>query len=258
VSPRSSATVAPDAIDHPTGASDVVLRVGERGGYVLINHIMARVPLFTLYGDGLVLLVPADTFREPGAPVREVRLNEEGIQAVLARAIVDGGLGIAPPQIGQGLVMDLPETVFEVHAGGVDKSVVAGLLTAEPPPGPDAAAIRTLDALLTDLRSIPTSADYAPPAFMAVIAESEPDPAQVASAWPWADLPPAEFAQPPEDATVPFPSHLLTADELAALEGSLGSPVGAGGVTGLRFEGPDGKPYLIEVRPALPDELASG
>jgi hypothetical protein len=256
-SPSPTVTVAPGAIDHPTGASDVVLRVGLRGGFVMINHVLARVPLFTLYGDGRVLLVPADASGDPGTPLRETRLTEDQVQALLAHALTDGGLGLAPPQVGAGLVMDLPETVFEVHAGGVDKTVVAGLLTAEPPPGPDAAAIRALTALVDDLRAIPTATDYDPPAFVAVIAEAEPDPALPASQWPWPDLSPAAFSRPADDALVAFPSHLLGTEELAALEGALGMPVGPGGATGLRLDGPDGKAYLVEVRPALPDELAA-
>jgi hypothetical protein len=41
-----------DAIEHPTGAGDIVLRAATRGGFVRLETVMSRLPEFTLYGDG--------------------------------------------------------------------------------------------------------------------------------------------------------------------------------------------------------------
>src|SRR3990172_2168523 len=49
-----------DAIVHPTGPTDIVLRASTQGGFVRIEVVMGRVPEFTLYGDGRVLLLPED------------------------------------------------------------------------------------------------------------------------------------------------------------------------------------------------------
>ena len=56
------------AIDHPTGATDVVLRIEEGGGFVPIDFPASQAPVFTLYGDGLIVFQPiVETFPEPDA-----------------------------------------------------------------------------------------------------------------------------------------------------------------------------------------------
>ena len=70
--------------------TDVVLRVSEEGGFMMMEAVMARVPLFTLYGDGRVV------FRDPMAegppaqgsafltsPLRTAMLTEDQVQAVI-------------------------------------------------------------------------------------------------------------------------------------------------------------------------------
>ena len=60
-------TPPPGAIDHPTGATDVVLRLEEGGGFVPIEFVATQAPIFTLYGDGRVIFQQAtDVFVEPG------------------------------------------------------------------------------------------------------------------------------------------------------------------------------------------------
>ena len=65
-SPRPSPVGAAHAaavvgIVHPTGATDVVLRFDEAGGFVPVEFLAAHVPYFTLYGDGTVVFVQAST-----------------------------------------------------------------------------------------------------------------------------------------------------------------------------------------------------
>ena len=214
---------------------------------------MGRVPEFTLYGDGRVLLLPEGAeMADPSAPpaLREVRLTEDEVQRILAFALTDERLGIARDAY-LGGNMDAASTVFEIHAGGVDKTVLVTGLTAEPAPGPDAADMAAFASLLARLRALPTTSDYAPEAYVAVIAETEPGPGAPAGPWPWADLAPADFAQPDDADPVPFPKHVLTAAQVDAV----GADVGPGGVGGLHANGPDGRTYIIALVPALPEAV---
>ena len=92
-SPTVAPSLAADEIQHPTGAADIVLRAATRGGFVRLETVMSRVPEFTLYGDGRVLVLPPDEAAtgggglNPGAggggPVEvpvlgETRLSEDG------------------------------------------------------------------------------------------------------------------------------------------------------------------------------------
>jgi hypothetical protein len=250
------ATTRPaDFIDHPTGPTDVVLRVGEEGGFVMIEYAMARVPSFTLYGDGRVLIAtPTSDKLAPGATgptqtLREARLTEDQVQAVLRGAIVDGQLGVAKEAFPVH-VMDVPTTVIELHAGGVDKEVRVAGLGMDVPPGPDAAVLTALAQLVDRLMKIPTTDDYAATASVAVLAETEAAPGATPAPWPWPDLKPADFAKPPPDDPFGYTTHVLSATEADAIAVT---PGGSGGP--FTFAGPDGKTYAVVVRPALPEEV---
>ena len=104
------------------------------GGFVPIEFFATAAPTFTLYGDGTVV------FRDPTAtppdpvgnvnrlsPFLTIRLDEDGIQALLADAIGRGGLGIAAGPY-QGMGADIPTTTFTITADGRTKEVsVVGL-----------------------------------------------------------------------------------------------------------------------------------
>jgi hypothetical protein len=259
--PSEAPSRDPDVIDHPTGATDVVLRVGEEGGFMMMEAVMSRVPSFTLYGNGRVLVATfADAAAKgqaglnglPQQVLRETALTEDQVQALLRYALVDGQLGIAKTDFPV-LVMDIPTTVIELHAGGIDKVVRAAGLSLDPQPGPDAAVLKSLASLVEKLGTIPTTADYAATASVAILAETQPDPTVPALDWPWPGLAPAAFAQPaPND---PFGStrHQLTDAEASAIgiaNGDAAPPA--------HYTGPDGKTYVVVVRPALPDEVAAG
>ena len=260
--PTPEVTADPEAIGHPTGANEIVLRSALSGGFVRMEYLMARLPAFTLYGDGRVLVQAPDDGsgggRGPGgplaiAPLLEARLSEAEVQAILAYALTDGGLGIARAEY-PSMMADVPVTVFEIHAGGVDKMVRAAGMSEEPMPGPDAAILRAFAVLDARLAAVATSSTYAPSAWIAILTESEPDAMNPSVAWPWPDLAPSDFAAPINADPVPFPHHLLTADQVAAS----GFEVGPGGLSGFRLLGPDGKTYIVAVRPALPEELPAG
>jgi hypothetical protein len=264
----AASPVDADTIAHPTGAGDIVLRAATRGGFVRLETVMSRLPEFTLYGDGRALVLPPGDEPSggggglnPGAagngPVtvptmREVRLSEDEVQALLKFALVDGRLGTARDAY-MGGNMDAPSTVFELHADGTDRSILVTGLTDDPAPGPDAAALRAFSALVDRLRSIGTDADYASDRVMAEIAETSAVPGAVVQAWPLTDLAPADFPQPPDDAASQFPARLLTAAQATAAEAMTG-----GGPGIVSVKGPDGRVYALLLRPALPEELAAG
>ena len=58
-SSQPSDTPTTGTIDHKTGATDVILRLDEGGGFVMPAFLASQVPHFTLYGDGTVI------FRNP-------------------------------------------------------------------------------------------------------------------------------------------------------------------------------------------------
>ena len=158
---------------------------------------MSRLPEFTLYGDGRALILPPgdeparrrrrpqpgrgrERSRHVSPTLREVRLSEAEVQALLKFALVDGRLGTARDAY-MGGNMDAPSTVFELNADGADRSILVTGLTDDPAPGPDAAALRAFSALVARLRSIGTDADYTSDRTMAVITETSAVPGAISS-----------------------------------------------------------------------------
>ena len=263
--PSPSPTGQPaGTIEHPTGPTDVVLRLEEGGGFVPVEFNMTQVPLFTLYGDGLVLFRnPAD---QPGAdnagllrylPLKSAKLTEEQIQEVLAFAIGPGGLGTARDQYDNPNMADVGTATFTLNAGGREKVVnVVGLIEGGAE-GPDALARRNFLALSERLRNFddggtyPTVA-YDPPGYRAFLTEVS-GVVVPTHAWPWPNLKPADFVTPKDpNAGFVFPRRVLTPAEVEALDlGDL-----RGGAQGIYLDGPDGKQYALSLRPLLPGETA--
>jgi hypothetical protein len=257
-----SASPSSSGIEHPTGASDVILRMGLEGGFLPMELIAARLPSLTLYGDGSLIVAPPENLADPTAPkppLVKTMLAEDEVQAILDTALTKGGLAIAREAYLDNAIMDAPTTVFEVHAGGLDKTVrIAALGTVAPQPGPDDLARRNFDELRIYLesiaaRAVDTGDDWTPDAFTGVLIQLEPGQ-QLPSeprAWPWKDLAPADFVTPPvepDTMVVVFPEHTLTPDQVAAL----GAADAIGGIGGITLEGADGTRYSLVVRPRLP------
>jgi hypothetical protein len=103
-SPAATALpTATGAIAHPVGATELVLRFAEGGGFVMPTFAMIQVPYFSLYGDGTVLYRPASApwpETKPGEPMRfpplqVATMTEVQVQALLRDALGAGGLGVA-------------------------------------------------------------------------------------------------------------------------------------------------------------------
>lgn len=250
-------------IDHRTGATDLVLRLEEGGGFVPMGYLVTQAPTFSLYGDGTVVF--RNQFAEPippgpvirDAPFRIARLSEEQIQGLLQFALADGGLALARPSYENPMIADAGTSIFTVNAGGIDKVVSVYALGLDAPDVPDAAARTAFTRLAERLRdfdqggSIETQA-YVPERYRGVLYDAfggaEPVP------WPWPDIEPDDFVAQ-DDPEVPasgFPHRVMTADEVAAL--ALDDI--EGGFQGVTLELPDGSRFSFALRPLLPDEEA--
>jgi hypothetical protein len=265
-SPTAS-DVTTGAIDHKTGSTDVVLRFEQGGGFVPIDFLATQAPGFTLFGDGVIVFQPkVDQFPQPdasgvtkGIPWRTAKLDEGQIQELLEFALGSGGLGGARDSYLAGGIADAPNTIFTVHAGGIDKTVVVSALSEVSQPGPDSAIRQAFLKLATRLQDFDeggriSSDVYVPDRYRAVLIEREAQPGLEPLAWPWSTLTVADFPPGPADGSGPttFPHRTMTLEEIAALklDGI------EGGVQGLAIKGTDGKLYTFVLRPLLADEKA--
>jgi hypothetical protein len=253
-------------IDHPTGATDVVLRMEEGGGFVPIDFAASQAPVFTLYGDGRIVFQPlAETFPQPDAngitkPAawRTAQLDPGQIEEVLTFALGPGGLGTARDSYINGGVADLPNTIFTINAGGLKKTVVVNGIGMDASGGPDDAARAQFKKLADRLRDFDQggtiSTDvYTPSAYRGVLTEREVDPnlpGPSPVAWPWPEVKVTDFKEGDGTNGPTFPHKALSVDEVAALK--LGDI--SGGAQGLVVKSPDGPTYSLTLRPLLPDE----
>ena len=262
VNPSPSPTIS--GIDHPTGATDVVLRMEESGGFVRPEFLLTQGPIFTLYGDGSVIFRDnRESAPEPiegvarALPYKTARLTEQQIQTFLDQAINGGALGIARANYDPGTVADVPATTFTLNAGGLAKTVSVVALGMEVKPGPDALTLTALAKLGDRLRQFDQGGTFQTDTYKAAryrgtlwdsgfVSDAGP------TAWPWPHLTPSDFTAPENAEALIFPRRTLTADEAA----QLGIPGFEGGLQQVSLKGPDGKVYSFALRPLLPDESA--
>jgi hypothetical protein len=256
------ASLAPDAIDHAVGATDVVLRMEEGGGFVAMDFASTQAPAFTLYGDRTVVFQPNPQDAPPpaengptlGLGWRTLKLAEDQVQDLLKFALGQSGLGIARAEYGSDGIADAPSTKFTVKAGGVDKTVDIYALGFDDQNSPDATARRGFQALADRLRDFDQggsieSGPYKPAAYRGVLNEMEGAVGIVPVAWPWPAVKPTDFIVPPGN-NFGFPRRPMSAEELSLA----GLPDLAGSAMGIYLTGPDDKVYSFVTRPLLPDE----
>ena len=250
------------AIEHATGATDVLLRYEEGGGFVPVEWTAASAPIFTLYGDGTIIFrnlnrapPPAVGSTRPFQPFRTARMNEEQIQALLEYALGIGGLETARTTYANDRVADASTATFSVNAGGLAKTVSVYALGIDVPDGPDLparAAFGRLRDHLVDIDqggSIKTDV-YAPDRYRATLLEGQAGAADQ-KPWPWKDIKPTDFVADGDPNAIQLPARVLTAADAALL----GITPFEGGFVGLPLAGPaDGKLYSLSLRPLLPDE----
>jgi hypothetical protein len=265
--PSSTPSATPDAtvgaIDHKTGATDVILRLEEGGGFVPMEFNASNGPRFTLYGDGVIVFQGiVETFPQPDAtgvtrsvPWRTAKLDEDQIQEVLDFALRAGGLGTARASYTDDGVADAGNTIFTVRAGGLDKKVDIYALFEETRPGPDAPARAAFFRLAERLRDFDRGGTidsdvYQTDRFRGVILPRDPAPELKPVAWPWPTIKPSDFKPGDGISSTTFPHRTMTTDEIAALKQSDID----GGLQGLVLKAPDGALFQLILRPLLIDE----
>lgn len=249
-------------IDHPTGATDLILRVEEGGGFVAPGFLATEAPAFSLYGDGTAIFRdPASNPPPPvgqvgrGVPYNIVRLTEDQVQTLLAFALGPGGLGVARAEY-QLPVADAPTTTFTVNAGGLHKTVSVNGLGIGADAGADAAILRALTEVRSRLVGIGAQVSgetpWAPDRYRGILMDGFVNGAAVLP-WPWKAFTPNDFAQGKDVNDPPFPIRTMTPAEVSLL----GVDQLEGGAQGFLIQSPfpAGVIYAFSLRPLLPDEV---
>jgi len=128
-------------IEHPTGASDVLLRIASGvGGFTTTDYAFAQLPTLVVGGDGLLVRPGPQLMIYPGPllpALESAQLADDQVQALL-RAASDAGLLAAPPDYDAHApqVTDVGSTIVTVTAGGstfVHSAYALGLETETDP-----------------------------------------------------------------------------------------------------------------------------
>lgn len=249
-------------IDHPTDPTAIVLRMTVAGGFLPVGFALVDGPTFVLYGNDVVIYRPqpegsmAPAPGEPWEPYRCALLSPEQVDELLGFALEEGGLADARDLYPQPFVADAPDTVFEIDAGGVRKTVVVQALGAEEGlPAEDVQArvgFAALADLLTDFQAQVDaghtlgSAVYQPEAYRGILAESYQTDTSADIAWPWSDLAPNDFVADPQGFASYAPLTPAQAEQVTA--------VPSGGVVGILVTEPSGTVVDLGIRPILPGE----
>jgi hypothetical protein len=256
-SPIVSPTGTSVGIEHEPGATDLVLRFEEGGGFVPPGFIATEAPSFSLYGDGTAIFRDPSSAPpsqvgsvSPGVPYQIARLTEAQVQTLLEFAIGPGGLGLARAQY-ELPIADAPTATFTLVVGGTKKTVSVNGLGIGAQAGADAVVLSELLALKTRLLAFANEVvgeqPWSPDRYRGILTESGLDPP---AAWPWSTISPADFVQHTGPNDPRFPIRTMTPAEVAAL----GVSGLEGGAQGFTLKGPDGKTYEFRLRPLLPDE----
>ncbi len=254
-------TIPEGDISHPTGSTDVILRMEEGGGFVPIEWLLTQAPVFTLYGDGTFIVKPLEDPDLPGgfgsAQPRFLQghLDEESVQALLAFALANGRLAVARERYTDDRIADASTTIFTINAGGFDKRVevyaLAEVFEPQMPDAVDRTAFHELAELLRSFESRARAGElgpivlYQPTHYRLTLLEGFGLPAGGPTDWPWDHISPDDF-RPAGELTIP--QLVVPADEAAAIV-----ELPSGGHPGIAVTR-DGEDWQLGVRPLLPDE----
>lgn len=128
-------------IDHGTAPDDLLVRIAFEGGFTPIEWTYTNLPIFSLYGDGTLVLPGPQIELYPGPALPAIsrrHVEEAGIQAILEEALATTeDIPADLDDLGYMGIADASTTVVRVSAAGVDRTIRAyalGELT-EPPDG---------------------------------------------------------------------------------------------------------------------------
>jgi len=262
----SPAVSASAGVAHPSGGTDLVLRVSTDGGFVAPGQVLTRIPEFSLYGDGTVVTVGPQIaiYPAPALPnLQRQPVSETAVQRILEAAREAGLFGV-DRQIDFPGIMDAPWTTFTLVADGATHVTrIYAMGAGEGAPGSSAGAdvarralaelrakLTALDAwLAADLRG--AQASYPITRLRVYVDAYQPqagtaDPSPGYLQWPG--------TQPLD--TIGTAVAGLPATRCAVLEGDALAAVlpalqHANGLTGWKS---GGQTWALRLRPMLPDE----
>lgn len=254
-SPTPAPTFGQGQIQHPTGATDIVLRM-EQGGGMIPMFFLTQAPQFTLYGDGTVIFQQIDNRGAPFGTLPNLpwlvgHLDEEGIQALLQFALSTGRLANAKDNYENPMIADGGTVTFNLNAAGMEKVVniyalMEGMEGA--PDQADRAGFSQLANVLNDFANQDGLGDvvaYEPEFYRVVLVEAFGEPVGAPLEWPWDDVDLDDFASGDEPGAI----AILDSEQVAEL-----MQVPNGGHIGVWVIDPDDKLVQLAVRPLLPDE----
>jgi len=246
-----------------SGSDQVVLRIEQSGGFVAVQYNLTRMPMLSLYGDGLYVTPgpQIEIYPGPALPaLAQQRLTPEAVQ-LLIQAAIDAGLD-SDHSYTTMMVSDAPTTTFtltidgethttDVYALDFDMHGAKGMAKDEEQARKDLAAFQ---AKATDLGWLPSGSVtdegmYQPSALRIFSGPYEGDENlhQSPIAWP---LTPglAEFGDAQDNALGGMRCGTVSADAAATL-----IPL-AEQANQLTPWTSDGVRYGLWFRPLLPDE----
>ena len=257
-SPTPSPTFGPDDIEHPTGRTDIVLRMEQGGGLMAFGAQFTQSPSFTLYGDGTVIFHQLDNRGgdpfggQAMLPWLVGHMSEADMQALLQFALGPGRLANAKANYENPMVTDASSTIFNINVGGVEKVVsIYALGLDDGPDRADRQGFGQLAEVLNDFGKqgvdLGEVVAYEPELYKLLLMEGFGEPAGQVLEWPWDDLTVASWPDAEEpDGRIAF----LTPEQVAKL-----IEVPNGGHFGVWVRTPDGVNVQFGVRPLLPDEV---
>jgi hypothetical protein len=240
------------SLDHPTDPTAVVLRMFVGGGFVPVEVSFLENPVFTLYGNNVVIFRPAGDqtdITEPLPPYQCSQLSPEQVDQLLAFALDDGGLRSAADLYRDPFIADTPNTIFTIDADGVSKQVTVQALgfNSDAPDQEARTQFQALADLLSDFGpQVESSSAYDAPLSQAMLSDVWIDQPAPAVVWPWTDLTPGDFSG--QD----FALATLTADQVSQV-----AEVPNGGQGYIVVELSDGSQQSLAVKPLLPDQLGA-
>jgi hypothetical protein len=262
----STTTTAPGGSPgHPTGKNEVVFQVVEGGGFVSVDYNLTRIPEFSLYGDGRVVVSGPVIMIYPGPAMPNLQtaiIPEEAMQAILSAAR-EAGLFDSTFDYGQPGISDMPTTTFVINAGGAKhRSDVYALGMESGAEGLSLeqqqarAALSDLRGKLMDLTAFVsgeiawTQYEYSSLAVVcrAVDPNASTDPTDIQPGrldWPLADL-----STSGQEVAAGFRRTVVSGKDLAALKPLLNK------ATAITLWKSGDREYHLFFRPLLPDETS--
>lgn len=128
----------PTGPTSPSGSDQLVLRIEQVGGFVPVQFNLTRLPMLSLYDDGLLVTPGAQIAIYPGPALpalSQQRLSPDAIQ-LLVQAAIDAGLN-KDRNLQTMLVSDMPTTVFTLTIDGQTHTTQVYALDPDPGQKPD-------------------------------------------------------------------------------------------------------------------------